>query len=167
MKYYSKTTGGFYPEDVYGAREMQIPDPAWQRPTIEVDGQAVPDDAAVQPTITVPNPDCKIPEDAVPVSDDDYHALFAAQSEGKVIKADENGHPVAAEPEVSHNDGIKSQIAALEASVTERMRQEALCGITEAIDDRGSPFDGMTALQAIASVRQQIAALRSQLAAAA
>lgn len=147
-RYYSKSTGGFYSDEMHGARQIEIPDPAWVRPTIEVDGQAVPDETAVQPTVAVPNPDCKIPVDAVPVSDEDYHALLAAQSGGKVIQADENGHPIAAEPEVSHNDGIKSQIIALESTVTARRLREAIIGT-----------DGGW----LQNLNSQIASLRAQL----
>lgn len=58
---------------------------------------------------------------------------------------------------------IRQQIAALEGSITERMTQEAIAGITDPIEDLNSPFNGMTAVQAIASVRSQIAVLRAQL----
>jgi len=51
--FYSKTTGGFYSEDIHTT----------------------------------------IPDDAVEVSDSDYTALFVGQAEGKIISANDAGHP--------------------------------------------------------------------------
>jgi hypothetical protein len=39
-----------------------------------------------------------IPEDAVEITDDDHAALMAEQSSGKIIQADKNGKPIAADP---------------------------------------------------------------------
>ncbi|OYX16616.1 MAG: hypothetical protein B7Z07_02425 [Sphingomonadales bacterium 32-67-7] len=46
----------------------------------------------------IPNPDCMIPADAVPVTPSEYEKLFAAQSEGKVIVA-RGGRPRAVDAE--------------------------------------------------------------------
>lgn len=104
MLFYSKTTGGFYDDSIHGSVMQQIPDPAWVRPTIQVpqdDGSGgtviveVPDESAVHPTITVPNTDCKIPADAVEITEAEHAALLEAQSVGKIIQPDADGRPMA------------------------------------------------------------------------
>jgi hypothetical protein len=128
--HYSATTKGFYVTSIHGARQMEILDPTWVRPTITVilqPGESYPvgeqvikntsdipttlvdvlDVYAVHPTITVDNPDCKIPADAVEISDEQHAALMQGQSEGKVIGADEGGFPLLLVPPVlppSEND---------------------------------------------------------------
>lgn len=73
---------GRYDTDLCGPPSIVILDPSWVRPTIQVpqdDGNGgtimgdVPDETAVHPTVTMPNPDCKIPADAVEVSDETYY----------------------------------------------------------------------------------------------
>lgn len=39
-----------------------------------------------------------IPDDAVEITDEVYSEMFLAQMAGKVIRPDQNGHPVAVEP---------------------------------------------------------------------
>lgn len=122
MKLYSASTKGFYDESIHGARVAIIAAPGWSRPTItvtvqpgesitaEVDGELrqvtndtdapveyanVPDMSVDAPTLAVPNPDCKIPADAVEISDDEHAALLDAQGLGKVIQADAGGRPTA------------------------------------------------------------------------
>ena len=68
--FYSKSTGGFYSEEIHGA--------------LLLDGGT--------------NPDCKIPTDAVSVSDAQYAMLMDAQATGKQIAPDANGAPVASTP---------------------------------------------------------------------
>jgi len=68
-KFYSKTTNGFYSDDI----------------------------------------NTTMPPDAVAVSDSNYHDLFAAQSNGKVIQSDANGHPVALD-HVKTNDEIQAEL---------------------------------------------------------
>lgn len=91
---YSKSTGGFYDEAIHGFRKITLVKPSWVRP--EIDGQ--PDLDAVPETITIDNPDCKIPADAVEIIAEHHAALLAGQSEGKVITADANGYPVLQDP---------------------------------------------------------------------
>jgi hypothetical protein len=116
--FYSKTTKGFYDEDIHGLRKLQVPDPAWVRPNIDVilqpgesyylDGVAVATnngteaatfnvpDASAQPNIIeIDNPASKIPADAVAVSKEIYDALMTAQAQGKMIVPDADGNPVA------------------------------------------------------------------------
>ncbi|WP_199032092.1 phage tail assembly chaperone [Ralstonia sp. ASV6] len=113
--FYSKSTGGFYDADVHGARTLTVVDPSWIRPTVmvpdpqwapatveptltEVPLIEVPDMSAVEATVTVPNPESMIPEDAVEISDEVYQALLAAQSAGMRIVADAEGNPIAVDP---------------------------------------------------------------------
>ncbi len=65
--FYAKSSGGFYADDVHGARMLE-------------DGSA--------------NPDCKIPPDAVEITAEAHAALLAGQAAGKVIAADALGKPV-------------------------------------------------------------------------
>lgn len=86
--HYSPTTNGFYDEATHGKITLLVPDPAWA----PSEGQ----DQA--PLIPVANPACLIPGDAVEVSPQQHAALMAAQSEGKVISAGQDGFPVALDP---------------------------------------------------------------------
>ena len=52
----------------------------------------------MHPLIEVDNPTCLIPSDAVEITLEQHAQLLAAQSEGKQIKADAQGKPVAVEP---------------------------------------------------------------------
>lgn len=79
--FYSKTTGGFYSETIHGSREIEI-------------NEAM-----------VSNPDCKIPVDAVEITEAEHAALLEAQSQGKRIEADTHGRPVAVDPPL---DSIKA-----------------------------------------------------------
>jgi hypothetical protein len=124
---FSQSTRGFYREDLHGARKITIDDPAWARPLIDVtlqpgesyqlvDGSLlfndgaeaqternVPDASAIAPTIEIDNPDCKIPPDAVEITDEVHAAVLAGQSQGQRIVADEAGAPVLqAPPPPSH-----------------------------------------------------------------
>ncbi|MDO8421576.1 MAG: hypothetical protein Q7S99_05390 [Parvibaculum sp.] len=154
--YYSATTGGFYNDDIHGARTLLVADPDWVRsdpllsvfvadpdwvrprklvadpdwvcPRISVpdpddaeklievddpdaframievdDVDAVAPEIEVEsddpgesaPMIEISNPECKIPGDAVEVSDSEYQNLFDAQSAGKIIVAGKKGRPCA------------------------------------------------------------------------
>jgi predicted regulator of Ras-like GTPase activity (Roadblock/LC7/MglB family) len=61
MMYYSKTRGGFFPDDIYGTKTILVGD------------------------VEVPNPNCTLPEDAVEISDELHKQLLQDQSDGKVI----------------------------------------------------------------------------------
>ena len=114
MLYYAKSTGYFYDSDIHGARTLAVSDPSWVRPAVKtpdptwsapVDApQAVaplidvPDLSASAPTLSVPNPDCQIPADAIEITLEEHRALLSAQSKGKVILAGPNGRPVAVDP---------------------------------------------------------------------
>ncbi|MDO3423028.1 tail fiber assembly protein [Citrobacter freundii] len=70
------------------------------------------------------------PEDAIPVSDSDYKALFDAQAQGKIIKPDDSGYPVVSEPVIDY-------VATAEAERTSRMSMATLRinNLVEAQDD--------------------------------
>lgn len=69
----------------------------------------------------------RIPEDAVEITPEAHAALMADQAAGKVIKAGDDGKPVAADPAPLAGPAlILSKIAALEASITPRRVREAV-----------------------------------------
>lgn len=133
MYFFSKSTRGFYEIDTHGPRRVVIPDPQWVRPTIEVHLQPgelfdigngeqltnagstklvvtdVPDMKLVAPSIEVDNPDCKIPFDAVEITDAQYAALLAGQSAGLCIVADEAGYPILVPPAAPTEDELAAR----------------------------------------------------------
>jgi hypothetical protein len=90
-----------------------------------------------------------IPADAVEITTEQHAALLQGQSEGKQIASDENGRPVMQDqPPITGNALLLSQIATLEATISERRKREAILGT-----DNGW----------LAGIEAQIAALRAQL----
>lgn len=90
-----------------------------------------------------------IPADAVEITTEEHAALLAGQGQGKLITADGDGRPVLQDqPPITGNALILSQIATLEASITQRRQREAILGT-----DNGW----------LAGIEAQIAALRAQL----
>lgn len=85
MYYFSKSTSGFYTEDVHGARLIE-------RVTTD------PESGEPLDRWSEPNPDCKIPADAVEITDEQHAALLEGPSHGKRIEADANGNPVLVTP---------------------------------------------------------------------
>lgn len=71
-----------------------------------------------------------IPSDAIEISDEQYETLLQGQSDGKVIAVGTDGFPTLQDtlPLVG-NDLLKSQIASLEAEITDRRLREAVLGI--------------------------------------
>jgi hypothetical protein len=87
-----------------------------------------------------------MPEDAVEISDDLYEYVFGIQSEGGSISSDSNGKPIGVACSLSSEKrSVLRQIAAIENTITDRRRDEAILGI-----DIGW----------LASTRQQINELR-------
>lgn len=68
--FYSKSTNGFFSEDIHGSRRIIIED-------IEIDNTA-----------------CNIPSDAVEITEEHWHELLNGQSNGKVISFDNDGIPI-------------------------------------------------------------------------
>lgn len=172
-QYYSKTTNGFCDDRVMGPRLVSIIDPLWVAPTITVDdpsftgtlaeGEAVPTitipDPNAEPVYTfVDNPYCKIPVDAIEITEEERQACLTGQSSGKVIQADADGRPVAIDPVYTPSQLALDQIHTLESSVTPRMIQEAITGCTDLNKNTGK-----TSAQDLADIRTQITTLRAQL----
>lgn len=82
--YYSPSTGGFYSEAVHGYRQTALP---MTQKQIE---------AGRKPKYEA-NPDCRIPDDAVPVSEARWQQLLADQGKGQEIMV-QSGRVVAADP---------------------------------------------------------------------
>jgi len=90
-----------------------------------------------------------IPADAVEITIEEHAALLDGQRQGKLIAADGDGRPVLQDqPPITGNALILSQIATLEATISERRKREAILGI-----DSGW----------LADVNAQIAVLRAQM----
>jgi hypothetical protein len=138
--FYSPSTGWFYREDIHGPRRLVVPDPAWVRPLIVVTlppgssypGEPpvfneteepmtledVPDLDAVPAVIEVDNPDCKIPADAVKVTEAERVQLSEGEASGKRIVPGADGRPVLAEPEPLNAAQVRA--AAVETINTSR-----------------------------------------------
>lgn len=70
-----------------------------------------------------------MPSDAVEITAEQHVSLLEAQSAGKAIRAGEDGMPVAVDPSpLTGNALYLSEIANLEASVTQRRLREAALG---------------------------------------
>lgn len=141
MRYFSPTHRAFFAAEHFGAPTIEVPDPEWERPTkqvpdpdavqgtIEIDGETVadpdwtpplidvPDMEAAHPTVAVDNPDCRLPSDAVAVSEETYRAMLEAQAEGKAWAADESGQPVAVDPPAPTEDELRERLRAQRAAL--------------------------------------------------
>ncbi|MGH8759131.1 MAG: hypothetical protein ACREVW_06405 [Burkholderiales bacterium] len=149
MKFFSKKTRGFYASDIHGARRMQIIDPVWVRPTTTVVLQTgesyivgtqlmtntgdepmslsnVPDMSTEPPTIEINNPDCKIPADAVEITDEEHATLLEGQSLGKRIVPDESGRPVLADPPAPTLEALKTSAQTTIDSYFEELYQHSV-----------------------------------------
>lgn len=119
--FYSAQLSGFYNVEDHGPRKISIVDPAWIRPTVNIvlqpgesawDGENlventddepltlrnVPDANAVPDMLTVDNPACLIPIDAVEITKAQRDELLAGESTGLVISSDKYGYPVLVDP---------------------------------------------------------------------
>lgn len=129
--YFSANTGGFYTAKTFGGLTRFIPDPEQERPMIAVPDDSVerPDDASdnwapplmdvpdtewVHPYIISdePNPDHNLPGDAVEISPDLHLFLMAAQDEGKEIRANNDGMPIAVDPALPALDEYRTMFCA-------------------------------------------------------
>jgi hypothetical protein len=149
--YFSKSQRGFYSEDIHGQHRITVPDPAWTPPQAvifrtpetlllfagtDADQLTMPDPAAVHPLIEMDNPDCKIPADAVEISDAEHAALLAGQSAGKCITADADGRPVLTDPPATPFAQQKAAELALYRADREKMLNR-LAGIGMAAQATG------------------------------
>jgi hypothetical protein len=97
--FFSPSTGGFYSDARFGARTMLVPDLHW------VHDEAKPEEEA--PLVEVPNPACKLPADAVPITAELHAALMQAQAAGKVIAPGPDGQPQAIDKPAPTGDELK------------------------------------------------------------
>lgn len=83
--YFDKKTNGFLTTAVYGERMIEVPDPDF----LATDSEHKP------PLVIVQNPRCTLPPEAqlVPLTDDEYTALFAGQAAGQQIACGKSGRP--------------------------------------------------------------------------
>ena len=95
--FYSKATGGFYTAELHGARLIE-----------HVDTDS--DTGEILDQWTEPNPDCKIPADAIEITDVEHVALLEAQATGKIIQADVDGRPVAVDPPPPTPEQLAAQV---------------------------------------------------------
>ncbi len=79
--YFSATQLAFYDEAVHGHRQLEQP-----RTKKEIKAKKRP--------MMIDNPDCKIPEDAVPVTDEEYADIRALLDSGLMLAA-KSGKPAA------------------------------------------------------------------------
>lgn len=127
--FYSKSIGGFFNEELHGQKTIMVPDPSWERPMKNIpdpsgatdnDGQpvlvVVKDHDAVHPRIEQDNAGCKIPKDAVEITEERWKFLLDQQNHGKVIAANAAGFPVLVDREVKAEDVIAHRNRLLNAS---------------------------------------------------
>lgn len=74
-----------------------------------------------------------MPDDVIEITEEEYKVLFDGQANGKIISPDETGRPILKDIIVSEKDKILNQIYILEGSVSERRKQEAICGDADSI----------------------------------
>lgn len=111
--YFSRSTKGFYSDLISGVRTLTTVDPKWTTPLKVIqdpnwvasedqpDAQPplleVPDYDAVGPVVTIMNPDCKIPLDAVEITEEQQALLLLGEQNGQLIDADSEGKPILVE----------------------------------------------------------------------
>lgn len=95
MRYYSPSNGGFYSEDLHGAREIEHPQTKREKTVGKRPARSF-------------NPDCTIPIDAIAVPEAHYSKLFAAQAEGKAIVA-RSGKVMAVTPVPNEDERIAAR----------------------------------------------------------
>lgn len=102
--FYSAATNSFYDSQLFGEPTLTIIDPDFEWPMVEVpdpnhqgEGDApliqVRDDTIEPPMITVPNLDCRLPGDAIEISEEQHQALINHDGTQQ-LAADEHGRPI-------------------------------------------------------------------------
>ncbi|MEZ5709739.1 MAG: phage tail assembly chaperone [Blastomonas sp.] len=90
-KYFSASASGFFDEAIHGARRIEAAQTAREIK------------AGKRPRL-IDNPDCRIPADAIEISDREHAQLMAEVAKGKQIVAARSGRPVAVDQERSAED---------------------------------------------------------------
>src|SRR5450830_361197 len=110
--YYHKKVGGFFMDRMHGPRFIEVDDPTWTAPLIEVDDPGADPDVSTKPKIkvidplaypnkvSVANPQCTLPpeDELVVISEETYLGLLEGQGQGLLISSDDNGVPFLAKP---------------------------------------------------------------------
>lgn len=106
--FYSPSAKGFFHEFLFGAPTQLVPDPAWIAP----EGAETGDDAPKAPLVEVKNPDCKIPDDAIEVSQEKYDALFEEHGRGQRIIPGPDGFPISSDQEPPTPEQVMADLRA-------------------------------------------------------
>jgi hypothetical protein len=152
--YFDQASGGFFHAAFHGQRMIAVVDEEAQQTAmhaaIELDGAdyqaalAALNEGDLEPSAKdfntrllsviadpvmkmAPNPDCRIPKEAIEISQEQYDTLMAAQNKGQQIIAGKNGNPVAADRTLDSN-----QIVPLVRARRDRLL--AACDWTQAND---------------------------------
>lgn len=112
-KFFSPSTASFFDEAIHGAFEIEKP-------------QTAREAKAGKRPAKIPNPDCLIPDDAVPISDKEHAELMREVARGKQIIA-RGGKPVAV-------DQVRSAEERLAARRAQRDRLLAVSDWTQLAD---------------------------------
>jgi len=147
--FFSPSIGGFVSEDTHGPRMVEL---------FQTEEQI----AAGEAPVTVPNPSCRIPDDAIEVTEDQWEQLLAQQGQGKIIRA-VDGLVVAVDPPGPRPDeqllliraernkqlrGTDSIVAVPDFAISEQRREEliqwraALRALPETLDP-DAPFESV------------------------
>jgi Phage tail assembly chaperone protein len=117
--YWDAATNGFFHSNIHGPRRIEVIDEAAQNEALaaltaredEEDADADAIWAArvelrmAPPMMEVDNPDCRIPAEAVEISQEAYKAVMECHTTtGKRIVSGKDGIPVLAEPQISAQD---------------------------------------------------------------
>mgnify|MGYP005995180473 CR=1 FL=1 len=86
-KYFSPSTLAFYDDRIFGARQIAA-------------AQTAREIKAGKRPKMIDNPDCKLPSDAIPISDDEHRALMDHVAQGKTLGV-KSGRPIAVDQERS------------------------------------------------------------------
>ncbi|WP_083001980.1 DUF4376 domain-containing protein [Halomonas sp. GT] len=150
--YWSATAHAFFHSSIHGAPLLRVIDPAWQP------DENNPDD--IPPMLEVPNPDTKVPKDAVEVDADTHEALMNGQTTGLNIISDEHGRPTLAEPPAATIQQLATQKrrelnAARDAAFAQGMEYN-FNGETDVVQTR--PEDQLNLIALSAKAQRMIAA---------
>lgn len=104
-----------------------------------------------------------LPEDIITISDENYNEIISSSRKAGDYLDLVDGVVVIVSPAPSANAIINDQIFALEGSITDRMRREAISGALETFPANHPKWPGLTSMQAIVEVNSQIKSLRSQI----
>lgn len=120
--YYSPARKGFFDDAIHGPRRILVPDEEKlaELVKIEPDDEDHAEDLKRQAMLAVKeidNPDCRLPSDAIEVSAERHAELIAELANGKVLASDDDGQPVAVDPQLS----VEEQLEAIR-----RQRDKAL-----------------------------------------